>query len=207
MVTGTSRLTRLKRRSRADHWRIRWPRRRPMAGSHHRCHHQNPPQSTTPAPHHRHPSRRRHRHRRPPSPTTPKPGSTPSTMPDDGTGCATATFGPSPPSATTGLAPPSAGTAPSKLAGVAAHGFGDADDIAAVLHYRVERSTVCPTRSGRTRKPPRLIASLNPAGHGVIDSEMRAALDKREELTEARADAILEAALTESAPWTKALGT
>ena len=35
---------------------------------------------------------------------------------------------------------------------------------------------------------------------------MRAALHEREELIEARADA-LEAALTENAPWTKALGT
>lgn len=35
---------------------------------------------------------------------------------------------------------------------------------------------------------------------------MREALDEREELIEARADAALEAALTENAPWTKALG-
>ena len=36
---------------------------------------------------------------------------------------------------------------------------------------------------------------------------MRAALDDREALIERRADAILEVALTESAPWTTALGT
>lgn len=35
---------------------------------------------------------------------------------------------------------------------------------------------------------------------------MRAALDEREALIEARADAVLEAALTESTPWTNALG-
>ncbi len=35
---------------------------------------------------------------------------------------------------------------------------------------------------------------------------MRAALNDREELIEARADAVLEAALTESTPWTNALG-
>lgn len=35
---------------------------------------------------------------------------------------------------------------------------------------------------------------------------MRAALDEREALSEARADAVLEAALTESTPWTEALG-
>ncbi|HPE13926.1 MAG TPA: conjugal transfer protein, partial [Actinomycetota bacterium] len=84
--------------------------------------------------------------------------------------------------------------------------FGDADDIAAVLHYRVERATARPAGSGRTRKPSRLIAGLIPQAHGVIDAEMRKALDEREELIEARADAALEAALTENAPWTKALG-
>ena len=89
---------------------------------------------------------------------------------------------------------------------VAARGFGDADDIAAVLHYRVERATARPAGSGRTRKPARLIAGLIPSAHGVIDVEMRAALDEREELIEARADAVLEAALTESTPWTNALG-
>jgi hypothetical protein len=35
---------------------------------------------------------------------------------------------------------------------------------------------------------------------------MRAALDERESLIEARADAVLDGALAESAPWTKALG-
>ena len=90
---------------------------------------------------------------------------------------------------------------------VAARGFGDADDIAAVLHYRVERATGRPAGSGRTCKPSRLIVGLLPRAHGVIDAEMRAALDEREELIEARADATLEAALTENAAWTKALGT
>ena len=89
---------------------------------------------------------------------------------------------------------------------VAARGFGDADDIAAVLHYRVERATAGPAGSGRTRRPSRLIAGLIPSARGVIDVEMRAALDEREELIEARADAVLEAALTDSAPWTNALG-
>jgi len=89
---------------------------------------------------------------------------------------------------------------------VAARGFSDADDIAAVLHYRVERATARPAGSGRTRTPPRLIAGLLAQAHGVIDVEMRAALDEREELIEARADAVLDGALTESVPWTKALG-
>ncbi len=90
---------------------------------------------------------------------------------------------------------------------VAARGFGDADDIAAVLHYRVERATARPAGSGRTRKPPRLIAGLIPHAHGVTNAEMRAALDEREVLIEARADAMLDTALAESVPWTVALGT
>jgi hypothetical protein len=36
---------------------------------------------------------------------------------------------------------------------------------------------------------------------------MRSPLDERETLIETRADAVLEAALAKSAPWTKALGT
>ena len=90
---------------------------------------------------------------------------------------------------------------------VAVRGFGDADDIAAILHHRIERTTARPAGSGRTRKPPRLIAGLIPHAHGVSDTEMRAALHEREALIETRADAVLDTALTENAPWTKAIGT
>ena len=89
---------------------------------------------------------------------------------------------------------------------VAARGFSDADDIAAVIHYRVARATARPAGSGRARKAPRLIAGLIPHAGGVRDSEMRAALDEREALIEARADAVLNSGLTDEAPWTKALG-
>ena len=89
---------------------------------------------------------------------------------------------------------------------IAARGFGDADDIAAVLHYRVARATSRPAGSGRARKAPRLIAGLIPHTDGVHDVEMRTALDEREALIEARADAVLDAALTDKAPWTRALG-
>ena len=90
---------------------------------------------------------------------------------------------------------------------VAARGFGDADDIAAVLHFRIERATARPAGSGRTRKPTRLVAGLIPQAQRVIDAEMRAALEEREALMEARADAVLDTALTGEAPWTKAIGT
>jgi len=90
---------------------------------------------------------------------------------------------------------------------VQARGFNDADDIAAVIHYRVARTTERPAGSGRARKAPRLIAGLLPHANGVLDPEMSAALAEREALIEARADSVLDRALTDKAPWTKALGT
>lgn len=89
---------------------------------------------------------------------------------------------------------------------VRARGFGDADDIAAVLHHRVATATARPAGSGRTRKIPQLIAGLIPPAKGVTDVEMRAALDEREALIEARADAVLDRALNEAAWWTTELG-
>ena len=90
---------------------------------------------------------------------------------------------------------------------VAARGFNDADDIAAVLHFRVERVTQRPAGSGRARKAPRLIVGLIPHADGPMDTDMREALDERQVLIEARADAALDIALNEAAPWTKALNT
>ncbi|CDK01600.1 TrwC relaxase [Microbacterium sp. C448] len=89
---------------------------------------------------------------------------------------------------------------------VAARGFGDADDIASVLHHRVARATARPARSGRAREAPRLIAGLVPAASGPMADDMRQALDERRDLIEKRADAVLDAALNEGATWTKALG-
>ncbi len=89
---------------------------------------------------------------------------------------------------------------------VRARGFGDADDIAAVIHYRVAHATARPVGSGRARKAPRLIAGLIPQASGVNDSEMRTALEEREALLEARADAVLDSGLTDKAAWTEALG-
>ncbi|MDO5678270.1 MAG: MobF family relaxase [Propionibacteriaceae bacterium] len=90
---------------------------------------------------------------------------------------------------------------------VRARGFDDADDIAAVIHYRISRATTRPAGSGRARRAPRLIAGLIPHADGVRDTEMRAALDERATLIEARTDAVLDRALTDKSPWTKALGT
>ncbi|GAA4194604.1 hypothetical protein GCM10022288_30300 [Gryllotalpicola kribbensis] len=90
---------------------------------------------------------------------------------------------------------------------VRARGFGDADDIAAVLHYRLARATARPAGAGRARRTPRLIAGLIPEATGTMPSEMRQALTERRDLIEARADALLDTALTEKHEWITKLGT
>ena len=89
---------------------------------------------------------------------------------------------------------------------VAARGFSDADNTAAVLHYRVKHATRRPAQAGRARKAPRLIAGLIPHADGPMATDMRDALDQRQNLIETRADATLDIALNEAAPWTEALG-
>ena len=88
---------------------------------------------------------------------------------------------------------------------VAARGFGDADDIASVLHHRLARATTKPAGSGRTRKAPRLIAGLIPEATGPMSTEMRKALTERRELIEQRAVAVLDQALTGQQEWALAL--
>ncbi|MGD7708138.1 TrwC relaxase [Microlunatus sp. Y2014] len=90
---------------------------------------------------------------------------------------------------------------------VQARGFTDADDIAAVLHYRVAKATERPAGSGRARKTPRLIAGLIPEATGTMTSELRQALTERRDLIETRAAAILDQALGDGETWTTALGT
>lgn len=89
---------------------------------------------------------------------------------------------------------------------VAARGFGDADDIASVLHHRLARATARPAGSGRTRKAPRLIAGLIPEATGPMSVEMRKALTERRELIEQRAMAVLDQALSGQQEWALALG-
>src|SRR5699024_12373256 len=52
-----------------------------------------------------------------------------------------------------------------------------------------------------------LIAGLSPHARGPMPAEMRRALSERRDLIEPRADAVLDTALTDHAPWTRALGT
>jgi conjugative relaxase-like TrwC/TraI family protein len=90
---------------------------------------------------------------------------------------------------------------------VAARGFTDADDVAAVLHFRVAVATAWPAGSGRARKTPRLIAGLIPEATGTMSPDMRQALTERRDLIETRADAILDQALNTNEAWTSGLGT
>lgn len=87
-----------------------------------------------------------------------------------------------------------------------ARGFGDAGDIAAVLHHRVARAIARPAGSGRGRRAPRLIAGLIPEASGPMTAEMQKALTERRELIRQRADAVLERALLEGEEWVVAIG-
>ncbi len=90
---------------------------------------------------------------------------------------------------------------------VRARGFGDVDDIAAVLHDRVAKATSRPAGVGRARKASRLIVGLIPEANGVMTADMRRALAERRKLIENRADALLDTALTEKLEWVTKLGT
>lgn len=90
---------------------------------------------------------------------------------------------------------------------VRAREFGDADDIAAVLHDRVTKVTPHPAGAGRARYAPRLIAGLIPEATGSMPFEMRRALTERRDLIENRADALLDTALTDKHEWITRLGT
>ncbi|MCI1218293.1 hypothetical protein, partial [Bifidobacterium crudilactis] len=88
---------------------------------------------------------------------------------------------------------------------VSVRGFEDAGDIASVLHARLARATMRPAGSGRTRKPPRLIAGLIPEAQNITDPDMRQALTERQTLIEQRAATLLDTAITAGEPWTARL--
>lgn len=86
---------------------------------------------------------------------------------------------------------------------VGQHGFDDADDIAAVLRYRVDQSVACAPRGCRLR--PRLIAGFMPEPLGEMSQEDRLAIDERKALIESRARALAEEALEYGQPWVRRL--
>lgn len=86
---------------------------------------------------------------------------------------------------------------------VARHGLDDADDIAAVLRYRVDKLTASPP--GRCRLRPRLIAGLIPEPLGAMSAEDRRAIDERKELIESRARTLAANAVASREAWPVAL--
>jgi len=89
---------------------------------------------------------------------------------------------------------------------VRARGFGDADDIAAVMRHRLTAATARPAGAGRTRRVPKLIAGLVPEAVGPVADDMRQALDERRDLIAQRADAVLGKAMADSERWVTSLG-
>jgi len=89
---------------------------------------------------------------------------------------------------------------------VAARGFEDAQDIAAVLRARVAAVVSPHGGAGRSRHAPRLVAGLIPRAVGPMDATMHQALSARADLIESRAVAVLDQALLQHEPWTRALG-
>jgi conjugative relaxase-like TrwC/TraI family protein len=88
---------------------------------------------------------------------------------------------------------------------VGQHALDDADDIAAVLRYRVDQSAASSPRGCRRR--PRLIAGLIPEPLGEMSAEDRRSIDERAQLIETRAYALAAAAVDAGAPWGRRLGT
>jgi conjugative relaxase-like TrwC/TraI family protein len=87
---------------------------------------------------------------------------------------------------------------------VAQHGLADADDIAAVLRYRIDKAAATPPRGCRLR--PRLIAGLIPEPLGEMNDDDRRAIDERKQLIESRARALADDATASDARWIRRLG-
>ena len=87
---------------------------------------------------------------------------------------------------------------------VAARPLEDAEDVAAVLHARVD--TWVERAASRRRPASDLVAGLIPRARDVSDPDLARALTEREDAIEARASVLLEEALAEPAGWLKRLG-
>jgi hypothetical protein len=87
----------------------------------------------------------------------------------------------------------------------AGRSLADADDVAAVLHGRVERWTQA--ASGRNRRADNVIAGLIPRAHGVSDPEMAQALAERDRAMEERARTLADQAIQAAERWVEPFGT
>ncbi len=87
---------------------------------------------------------------------------------------------------------------------VGRHGLDDAEDIAAVLRYRVDQMAAAPPRG--CQLSPRLIAGLIPEPLGELSADDRQAIDERKELIESRARALAADAVAGRQAWVRRLG-
>ena len=87
---------------------------------------------------------------------------------------------------------------------VEARSLGDAADLAAVLHDRVDRWSQA--ARGRRRGRGDFIAGLLPRAHGVTDPEMARALADRDDAMEQRARSLAERAIEARQGWVRSLG-
>ena len=88
---------------------------------------------------------------------------------------------------------------------VAQHPLDDADDLAAILRYRIEQAAASPPRD--CRLAPHLTVGLIPTPLGEMSAEHRHSIDERAELIDVRARSLVAAAVDDVAPWCRHLGT
>lgn len=89
---------------------------------------------------------------------------------------------------------------------IAGRSLADADNIGAVLISRIRRTMAQRTRLLRSDSQ-RLIAGLIPIADGLMATEMAEALVQRDQLIEARANALAQRALGQRERWLQRLGT
>jgi len=87
---------------------------------------------------------------------------------------------------------------------VAVRPLADADEVASVLHSRVD--TWAERAASRRQPTTDLIAGLIPRAKGVANEDMARALREREEAIERRANVLLDRAIGEQAGWLRRLG-
>lgn len=90
---------------------------------------------------------------------------------------------------------------------VARHGFDDADEIAAVLHHRIQNATARPPSAQQRKQRPRLIAGLIPEAAGPMSEDIDQALTDRARLIEQHADDLVNEAVRNGSRWIRSLGT
>jgi hypothetical protein len=88
---------------------------------------------------------------------------------------------------------------------IASRGLADADNLAAVLHGRVDRWVA--SASSKRHAASDLIAGLIPRAKGVADEDMGRALRERDEAMERRAMTLAERSVEHKAAWVRRLGS